>query len=52
MITTSTSPASSISVQARLKFADSLIPRKLIAVTIAITASATSTVGSSTNSLR
>ncbi len=37
---------------ARLKFADSLMPRKLIAVTAAITASATSTVGRSTNSLR
>ena len=33
MTTTSTSPPSSISVQPRLKLADSLIPRKLISVT-------------------
>ena len=39
-------------MQTTLKLADSLIPRKLIAVTTAITASPTRIFGRSTNSLR
>ena len=49
---TSTRPDSSISVQPMLKPTDSLIPRKLMSESTAMTTRPTSTVGRSTNSLR